>query len=404
MRRRYLLAASVAALTLGGPPARAGAGETVTLAQFKPRDAAAEERLLAEFTARTGIRVAQRHLPAASDVQHQQYVTWLAGRDASVDVYLIDNIWTAEFAAAGWIAPLDARLPPAERAAFLEAPLRSATWQGRLWALPRFTESGLLYYRKDLVAAPPASWADLLRMAAPLATPERAGYVFQGKQYEGLVVNFLEILWAMGGALTDDAGRIVLDSPEAVRALAFMVDLVRRSGVAPPGVVTYTERESLQEFLEGRAVFHRNWSYAWSLVEREGSRVRGRVGIAPLPGPAALGGWHLAVSAFSRHPDAARRLVEYLTAPAAQRIKAVEEGRLPTRAALYEDAEVLRANPHFAHLREPLSRARPRPATPFYPRLSGALQPALSRALVGGLAPREALERAARQLGPLAAR
>jgi multiple sugar transport system substrate-binding protein len=400
--RTLLAALGVWVAALG--PAWAGETVTLTLSQFKPRDPAAEAQLLARFTDRTGIRVRERHLPASSDVQHQQYVTWLAARDRSVDVYLIDNIWTAEFAAAGWIVPLDDRVPPAEREAFLSAPLESATWRGRLYALPRFTESGLLYYRRDLVPAAPTTWPGLRDAAAPLVTPARAGYVFQGKQYEGLVVNFLEVLWAMGGDLVDPSGRVAVNSPEAVRALQFMVDLVQHSPVVPRGVLTYTERESLQEFLEGRAVFHRNWSYAWSLIERAGSKVRGRVGIAPLPGPAALGGWHLAISAHSRQADAAWRLVEFLASPEAQKVKAIEEGRLPTRTALYDDPDVLRANPHFAHLREPLNRTRPRPASPFYPRLSGILQSHLSRALVGLAAPQEALDEAARQMAPLLGR
>jgi len=382
-------------------PGPAGA-ETVTLAQFKPRDPASEAQLLATFTARAGIRVRQRTLPNASDVQHQQFVTWLAARDSGVDLYQIDQIWTAEFAAAGWIRPADAEITAEERAAFLPAPLASAGWGGRLWALPRYTESGLLYYRRDVLRAAPRSWPELVRVAAARGTAERSGYVFQGKQYEGLVVNFLEILWAMGGTLLDGDGRVTVDSPAGVRALEILAALLRHPGAASPGTLTYAEHDSLQEFLEDRALMHRNWSFAWSLVEREGSRVRGRVGVAPLPGPASLGGWHLAVSTYSRQPAAAWALARFLTSAEAQRVKALVEGRLPTVRALYDDREILSANPHFAALRDALALARPRPATPFYARLSGILQVQISRALVGAVSPREALAEAARQMAPLA--
>src|SRR6185436_5363519 len=158
----------------------------------------AEARLLARFERETGISVRQRVLPADSDVQHQQFVTWLAARDPDVDVIQIDQIWTAELASAGWLQPLDAWVTPAEQAAFIPPVLASARWRDRLWALPRFTESGLLYYRRDLLPQPPASWEELARVAAARGTAEAAGYVFQGKQYEGLVVNFTEILWGMG--------------------------------------------------------------------------------------------------------------------------------------------------------------------------------------------------------------
>src|SRR5262249_47192007 len=155
--------------------------------------------------------------------------------------------------------------------------------------------------------------------------------VFRGKQYEGLVVNFTEVLWGLGGALLDADGRVTVGSPAGVRALALLAGLVRHAPAAAPRVVTYAERDSLEEFLQGRAVMHRNWSFAWSIIEREGVRVRGRVGAAPLPGPAALGGWHLAVSAHSRRPEAAWALVRFLTSASAQRAKAVDDGRLPTR-------------------------------------------------------------------------
>jgi len=378
--------------------------ESVTLAQFRQRDQQVENRLLKEFEAATGIRVEQRIMPASSDLQHQQYVTWLAGRDRSVDVYLIDLIWVAEFASAGWILPLDDRLPATARGDFLPAPLASAVYKGKLYAVPRFTESGLLYYRKDLIPTAPATWEELRGLAQAKRGGGVAGYVFQGKQYEGLVVNFLELLWSAGGEVLGPDGRILLNGPAGVVALTYLVELVG-SGTAPRGVITYMERESLQEFLEGRALFHRNWSYAWSLVHREGSKVRGKVGVAPLPswdgrrpGAAALGGWHLAISAYSERQDAAWRLIRFLTDARAQKAKAIGEGRLPTLASLYADPDVLVANPHFAALRQGLAHARHRPITPFYPRLSAVLQTSLSRALVGSSSPQEALDAAAREI------
>jgi multiple sugar transport system substrate-binding protein len=397
----FLLLCGLAVTALGATTAGAAERQVVTLAQWKPKDPAAEARLLARFERETGITVRQRVLPADSDVQHQQFVTWLAARDPDVDVIQIDQIWTAELASAGWLQPLDAWVTPAEQAAFIPPVLASARWRDRLWALPRFTESGLLYYRRDLLPQPPASWEELARVAAARGTAEAAGYVFQGKQYEGLVVNFTEILWGMGGALLDADGRADVASPAAARALGLLAGLTRRPPAAAPGVLTYAERESLEEFQAGRALMHRNWSFAWAQLERADSPVRGRVGAVPLPGPAALGGWHLAVSAHSRRPEAARALVRFLTSEAAQRAKAIEEGRLPTRARLYDDPEVLAANPHFGPLRDALVQARARPATPFYARLSGILQVQLSRALAGLAEPAAALAQAQRLIARL---
>ncbi|MBI4390346.1 MAG: ABC transporter substrate-binding protein [candidate division NC10 bacterium] len=409
MLARLLVIAGLLAVPAGPWPAWAQGGP-VTLAQFRQRDQQVENRLLKEFEAATGIRVQQRIMPASTDLQHQQYVTWLAGRDRSVDVYLIDLIWVAEFAAAGWILPLESRLPAEARDGILPAPLASAHYRGKLYAIPRFTESGLLYYRKDLVPTAPATWEELRGLARAKRGREVAGYVFQGKQYEGLVVNFLELLWSAGGEVLAPDGRVLLNGPAGAAALTYLVELVG-SGAAPRGVITYMERESLQEFLEGRALFHRNWSYAWSLVHREGSKVRGKVGVAPLPswdgrrpGVAALGGWHLALSAYSERRDAGWRLIRFLTDTRAQKAKAIGEGRLPTLASLYADPDVLEANPHFAALQQGLAHARHRPITPFYPRLSAVLQTHLSRALVGSSSPQEALDAAAREIATFVAR
>jgi len=380
-------------------------GAEITLAQFRQRESRAEAAVLEEFErAHPGVRVRQREMPASTDVQHQQFVTWLVAGDPSVDVYLIDVIWIAEFAAAGWTLPLEGFLPPARRAEFFPSLLRAMTYRGRLYALPRFTENGLLYYRKDLVPRPPATWEELVRVAAQHRRPDMAGFVFQGLQYEGLVVNFLEHLWARGGGLFDAEGRPALAGREGVAALTFLVDLIHTYRISPPGVTTYMERESLQEFMEGRALFHRNWAYAWSQLQRQDSKVRGRVGVVSLPGTeghpgaGALGGWNLAVSRFTRHPREAWQLVDFLTARGAQKRKALEEGRIPTLPALYEDPQVLASNPQFAMLRQGIAHTRPRPVSPFYPRISGILQGYLSRALARTMTPRDALEAAAAEL------
>lgn len=400
-QRKSLVILAAATFVLGTTWSADGS-VTITLAQFKQRDRELETRLLTQFERQhPGINVRLREMPASSDVQHQQFATWLAARDRSVDVYAIDLIWVAEFAAAGWIRPLDELWSPAARKAFVPRLIEANTYKGHVYAVPRFTESGMLFYRKDLVRLPPQTWVELEEQALRLQRPGLAGYVFQGKQYEGLVCNFLELLWSHGGAVMDAEGQVTLDRPEAIEALTTMVRWAESGGIAAPGVTTYVEHDSLQEFIEGRAIFHRNWSYAWSAGNLPSSRIRDRVAIAPLPAfpggrsTAALGGWNLAISAFSTHPQAAWKLIEYLTGEAVQRTKAVLEGRLPTQLTLYEDPDVLEANPYFSEFRHAVASARNRPASPVYARVSAAIQLHVSRALVGQEEPAVAMRRAA---------
>jgi multiple sugar transport system substrate-binding protein len=334
-------------------------------------------------------------LPWTADVQHQFYVINLEGRSAGFDVLMLDVIWVAEFARAGWLLDLTDRWPVGERREHFASMIEAATLRGRLWAVPWVMNVGLLYYRADLLArqglAPPKTYATLAADAAAVVRavgdPRLGGFLWQGKQYEGLVVNVLEGLWGEGTDLVGLDGRLLPDPGRAAAALAFRRGLLAR-GVSPPLVTAADEELTRREFGAGRAVFLRNWPYARALFETAGSPVRGRVGIAPLPGGGALGGAHLAIHAHTRHPEAAWALVRHLASPAAQRAIADAVGLHPTRPALLEDGA----------LRAIFAGARSRPVTPWYQTLSATLQPELSAAILGLKPPPQALADAERRL------
>jgi multiple sugar transport system substrate-binding protein len=352
--------------------------------------------LLREFERRhPGIVVTHEPLPWTADVQHQFYVINLEGRSAGFDVLMLDVIWVAEFARAGWLLDLTDRWPVGERREHFASMIDAATLRGRLWAVPWVMNVGLLYYRADLLArqglAPPKTYVTLADDAAAVVRavgdPRLGGFLWQGKQYEGLVVNVLEGLWGEGTDLVGPDGRLLPDPGRAAAALAFRRGLLAR-GVSPPLVTAADEELTRREFGAGRAVFLRNWPYARALFEAAGSPVRGRVGIAPLPGGGALGGAHLAIHAHTRHPEAAWALVRHLASPAAQRAIADAVGLHPTRPALLEDGA----------LRAIFAGARPRPVTPWYQTLSATLQPELSAAILGLKPPSQALADAERRL------
>jgi len=226
------------------------------------------------------------------------------------------------------------------------------------------------------------------------AHPGLHGFVWQGKQYEGLVCNALEFIWSHGGDLS---GATVA----AGRGLAFMRALVT-GGVTPAHVTTLTEEPARVLFGRGRALFLRNWPYAWKLLQSEGSAVRGRVGTCPLPhapgqaSAAALGGWHLGVNAYSRRAALAERLAAFLCAAPAQKALALAYGYSPPRRSLYADAELAAAQPALASLGALLEAARPRPVSPNYVGLSQLLQSEFSAVLAGLRPPAAALAAIAR--------
>lgn len=365
-------------------------------------DPAAFAALLREFEDRhPGVSVRAEALPSASDEQHQFYVINLRGGSSDFDVLALDVIWVAEFARAGWIADVGDLLPVAEHDEFFEASLASATYEGRVYAVPWFVDAGLLYYRKDLLERhgfdAPRTWNELAVAAKTISErePGMHGFVWQAKQYEGLVCNALELVWSAGGDVLRD-GDVVLNSEESRRALEFMQALVPR-GISPELVTTSTEEPSRYIFGSGRAVFLRNWPYAWTLFERPDSAVRGKVGISPLPhfaghaSAAALGGWNLGINARSKYPDEAAAFVRFMTSPEAQRALALAYGLNPARRPLYSDPDLLSAQPHLEELRAVLDAARSRPVTPRYAQLSQVLQSEFSAVVTGLETPEEAL-------------
>jgi multiple sugar transport system substrate-binding protein len=371
------------------------------------------DRLLARFEqTHPGVQVKREILPSSSDEQHQFYAINLQAKSADFDVFALDVIWVAEFARAGWLRDLSHRLPPEARSAFFPGPLAAVTYAGRIYALPWFIDAGLLYYRKDLLVKhgypPPRTWSELIQSARAILAkePDLYGYVWQGKQYEGLVCNVLEVLWSHGGEVLRD-GRVALDSVENRRGLMLLHDLIHAQKISPALVTTATEEPAREIFGGGRAIFMRNWPYARRLFERDGSPVRGKVGVSLLPhaagktSAATLGGWQLGVNRYSRHPEEAERLAEYLTSETAQKAIALAYGFSPPRKSLYKDRELVAAQPFLADLYQIFERARPRPVTPYYVMLSQVLQAEFSAAIAGIKSPGEALADAQRQIADI---
>ncbi|MGE0416595.1 MAG: ABC transporter substrate-binding protein [Acetobacteraceae bacterium] len=327
----------------------------------------------------TGNRVTIVSTPNAATERLALYQQLLAAGSPDIDVLQIDVIWPATL--SRHLADLRPFIDQSTVRRHFPAMIANDTVQGRLVAMPWFAGAGMLYYRNDLLEKygfhPPRTWDDLTHFANAIQRQERAqghtrmwGFVFQAKAYEGLTCNALEwIASSGGGTIVAPDGAITVDNPDAAHALTRAAGWV--GTIAPTGVLNYAEEDARGVFQSGNAVFMRNWPYAWALGNAEGSPVKDRIGVMPLPAgsgldgkPAGtLGGAQLAVSRYSRHPGLAAALVRYLTSPDEQKRRAIQGSYNPTIPALYDDPEVLAANPFFATMRDILSHAVARPAT-----------------------------------------
>jgi multiple sugar transport system substrate-binding protein len=370
-------------------------------------------RQLERFRQRNpGVAVELRATPDAADLRHQLYVQWLNARVSDPDVLQLDVVWTPEFAAAGWISPLDEYRPVVGD--FFSSAVEAHRWNRSLYALPWFIDVGMLYWRTDLMPHPPRTLDELRRIAldAKARGAAQFGLVLQAARYEGLVTVFLEHLGAFGGRILDDRGQVNVDSDEAVQALTWMRDAIYVDDLVPAAALAWQEEQTRFAFQNGQAVFMRNWPYAFSLLSDPAqSPVAGRFAVAAFPGQsadtatAALGGSALAINAHSEQPVHAYRLIEFLLQPEQMLERAEIAGQYPPRFAMYDSAELahaIRVDPHAA--RAIIERAVPRPVTPVYSELSAILQVSLHRALTRQQEPRAALESAASAMRSLLAR
>lgn len=329
-------------------------------------------------------------LPFAADLQRADLIARLQAKREDYDVLGLDVVWTAEFARGGYIAPLDAVEDDLRLDRFLAPALDSARFQGGLWGVPLFSNAGLLYYRKDLVKRVPATWAQLADQAEKLGGDHGiAGYVGQLARYEGLTVNLLEAIWGQGGDLLQ-AGKASVDVEATRRGLAFLRDGLDR-GWIPATALAYDEEQSRLAFQGRRAVFMRNWPYAYDLLDAEDSPVRGDFEVARLPGPSALGGANLAISRFSRHKRTALEFIRFLTTELVQRATFEDGGYPAVLASVYEDPNVQRDQPYTLALRDSIRTARSRPSTPYYGQVTRLVQEAAFSVLGQGDAPADAV-------------
>jgi len=375
---RILGAALLTLLALGPAQAQREGGAQIAIAcgalgiELELCREAAEQ-----WAQETGNTVEIVNTPNSSSDRFQLYVQLLSSQSADIDVLQIDVVW------AGMLQShlADLEQPLGERVdAMFPALGANNRVNGKLVAVPWYIDAGVLYYRRDLLDkygfAPPETWEDLTRAASAIQAGERAagndrmwGYVFQAKAYEGLTCNALEWVSSHGGGRFLSFDREFTGDNAQARAA-----LTRAAGwigtIAPRGVLNYDEEASRGVFQTGNAVFMRNWPYAWALAQGEKSPIRGKVGVVALPhGPggesaSALGGWHLAVSRYSQNREEAIDLVRYLTRAEEQKRRAIKGAYNPTLTALYDDPEVIAANPFFKTLYPAFENAVARPARP----------------------------------------
>ena len=365
--------------------------------------------LFAQYmAANPGVKVSLEVGGATSDL-HQKYLNMvLSAKDTTLDIFLIDIIRPAQFAAAGWAEPLDAYLGNAREAVmsrYLPAYREANTVNNQVIALPALADSLFLYYRRDLLAKyhepPPTTWPELARVAKKIQRgendPNLQGLSFQGKAVEGAVCTFLLPYWSLGGEIIRD-GKMSFERGKAEAGLNMWRTMVSE-GVAKKNSAEVGTDDTRKEFQAGRVIFGVNWGYAWNHFQSGvDTRVKDKVGVIKLPAMpggksvSCMGGWNWSVSAYGKHKAESVALVRWLSSPEVSKQLALKGSFHPVFPSVYKDPEVLAAVPWFADALPVVETARARPVTPMYRAISDALRINTNTVMAGVKTPPQALD------------
>lgn len=345
--------------------------------------------------------------PNATDQVEDLYTSSFLLGNSPYDLVYMDIIWTPKFAAAGWLLDLSDRLSREELDQFLQGDVRGGIYENKLYRVPFRSDAGMLYYRQDLLEQagydPPETFQELIEISQDLQQQGLAdwGYVWQGRQYEGLAAMFVEILRGSGAFwINPETLEVGLDRPEAIEAANFLVSTITK-GISPPGVTTYGEDETRLLFQNGRAVFLRNWPYVFALASN--SPVAGKFNIKPMvhaPGEssgACQGGWGLGIASTSQHPEEAWQVIKFISSEETQRQFILATGYVPSRKSLFNDPEIVTKYSHYPQLLEVVENSALRPPIAQYAQASDILQRYFSAALTQRMSPEQAMKAAAEE-------
>lgn len=317
---------------------------------------------------------------------------------APFDGLLMDVTWLPKYAAAGWMEPLEDFFNEKDVDALAIGAREGNSYDGHLYRWPLTADMGLLYYRTDLMEQPPETPEELVLVSQSLQKDRKVdwGYVWQGRQYEGLSCVYLEMIDGFGGDwLQPNNNHIGLDLDPGVQAAAWLQELIDQ-GVSPNAVTNYAEPEALQSFKVGDAAFMRNWPYAWTELQKSDSAVKGNVGITTMvarPGhsTATLGSWGLTVLKGSAHVNASIEAIRFLTNESSQKQLFLNHGYTPTQQSVFDDPQLLQDKPILAEFGQALKVVKARPETPLYAQISDVLTRQLSSILTRETTPKDGM-------------
>ncbi len=339
--------------------------------------------------------------PLETEAMSDLAISSLLLGNSPYDIVLIDVTWLPKYAKAQWISDLSLWFTKEEAKALASGAKLGNYFEGKLYRWPLVADMGLLYWRKDLMDKPPKTPRELIKISKNLQEKGKVkyGYVWQGRQYEGLSCVFLEVINGFGGNWIDHKGEPNLNTKNSYKAVSWLKELITE-GISPKSVTNFSEPEALQIFESGEAAFMRNWPYAWAELNKDKSKVKGKVGVTVMVAEnnnlatATLGSWGFSILSSSKNKLESSTVIKYLTSSSSQNYLFKKYGYTPTNTDVLKDKVLTIKYPILSSLEKGLSVAKPRPQSPLYAQMSDILQRSLSSILTNKSSIDEEMNRA----------
>lgn len=377
--------------------------QTVTLNFYSHPDknGAIRESILKFEETNPKIRVNLVELPDNTNEKYELISSKLALKDGSVDIIDSDVTWPAIFVNSDWIEPLDKYFSKEELSQHFQSSIEAAKIDNKLYGIPYRYDSGLIFYRKDLLDKygfkAPQSFNELLAISKSICANEKDLYGYAGswKNFEGLTCNFIELLWAYNSDLTiKENGSVSIDQKEVYNTVKLMSDLIYKYKITPASSADFSSGDVRKLFAEGKLLFMRDWPAGWAVINAPDSKVRTLVGVMPIPkmnenqsSPGTYGGWQYMVSKHSKHKSASVKFIKFMTSNEEQMKTFLTYSYLPSKSELYYDPQVQEKIPFAISMADYFNTAKTRPRVENYDDITFIIQNEVHKVITGEQSP-----------------
>lgn len=349
------------------------------------------------------IKINYVQLPDDTNDKYEIISNKLSTQQESIDVFDADVTWPSIFVKSEWVANLDPFFSEDELQGYLSSAVDAATVDGHLYGIPYRIDSGVLFYRKDLLEKynfpVPKTYSEMIDTALAIKSqePDLNGFAASWKNFEGLTCSFFEILWSGGYDLDTSQVPYKFDAQGINEALTLMQSVIHKGKIVSAESLNYSSGDLRAAFIEGNLIFMRDWPTGWRKLS-EAPELKDKIAVAPLPSLnpehesyGAFGGWMYMVSKESKHKKEAVEWIKFLTTYENEKLMNLKYNYIPSRVALYSDEEVLNRMPFLDVMFDYFNQSKPRPKVANYDELSLLLQSQVHLTLQNGQTPAEAI-------------